>query len=86
MNDEIENKALRARKADIMARIDAAMDAIQDNYWKLCDAAGRAVNPHDLGLPDGAADLLDDAFGTALKVEEVARRDGIPWMEARNYV
>lgn len=32
MNDEIENKALRARNADLMARIDAAMDAIEDNY------------------------------------------------------
>ena len=65
------------------AAIAAALDAIDRAYWQACDSAGRAVDPADLGAPDG---LLDDAHDAALKVEGVMQSRGISWPEARDFV
>lgn len=71
---------------DPMLAIEEAVDRIHDAYWSLCDAAGEALNPRDLGLPGGVVDLVDEDFDLALKVEDIAKSDGISWMEARNFV
>lgn len=62
--------------------IEKAVDAIHSAYWIACDAEQRAIDPDDLGAPDG---LLDDAYDVALRVEGMASRDGITWAEAREY-
>ncbi|MCA1777579.1 MAG: hypothetical protein LC676_18805 [Loktanella sp.] len=53
--------------------------------YHICDAAGRAVDPAELGDYQ-IQSMLADAFDTALRVEGVMKRDGIPWNEARQYV
>lgn len=63
--------------------IEKAVSAAHDAYWDACDAEGRAIDPADLDAPDG---LLDAAYDAALKVEDIAAADGIPWSEARQFV
>lgn len=63
--------------ADTIAK---ALNAIRAAYWDACDAERRAIDPDDLGAPGG---LLDDAYDVALRVEGMARRDGLAWAAAR---
>lgn len=71
---------------DPMGDIDAAVEVIQASYWKLCEQAREALNPRDLGLPGGVVDLLNADFELAMKVEEIVRRGGISWSDARKSV
>lgn len=63
--------------------IEKALDAIHDAYWQACDAEGRAIDPAELGAPEG---LLDAAFDIALTVGALAADRGISWAEARQLV
>lgn len=68
--------------ADAAQAIADALDAIHTAYWGACDAQGAAVDPDTLGAPDG---LLDDAYDTALRIEDLAKAQGISWPEARQF-
>jgi hypothetical protein len=70
-------------RALAMRAISKALDAAHDAYWRACDAEGRAIDPADLGAPDG---LLDDAHDIALTVEGLAVERGLSWNEARGLV
>lgn len=63
-----------------MQAIAAALDDMHVAYWAACDAEGRAIDPADLGAPEG---LLDDAHDIALTVEALAADRGITWADAR---
>ena len=63
--------------------IEKALDAIHDAYWAACDTEGRAIDPAELGAPEG---LLDAAFDIALTVGAIAADRGISWAEARQLV
>ena len=77
-----ENPKPSARDAAVKAITDA-LDAIHSAYWDACDAEGRAIDPVDLGAPDG---ILDDAYDAALQVEGIVEARGISWHEARQFV
>ncbi len=79
MSDENPSEPRYAAMQGIARAVDAAHDA----YWTACDAEGRAIDPTDLDAPEG---LLDAAYDAALKVEDIAAADGIPWSEARQFV
>lgn len=69
---------------DAAARaIAKAVSAVNAAYWAACDAEGRAIDPADLGAPEG---LLDDAHDVALIVEGLAVDRGLSWNEARGLV
>lgn len=68
---------------DAAQAIAKALDAIHTAYWGACDAEGRAVDPDTLGAPDG---LLDDAYDTALRIEELMAERSISWPEARQFL
>jgi hypothetical protein len=76
------NKSMtqRQRSAQAIAKSLQAADAA---YWAACDAEGRAIDPAELGAPEG---LLDAAFDIALTVEALAADRGISWAEARELV
>lgn len=63
------------------AAISRAIGTIHAAYWAACDAEGRAINPADLGAPDG---LLDEAQADALTVEYLAQERNLSWMDARD--
>ena len=73
----------RSRDAAVSA-IAEALDALHSAYWDACDAEGRAIDPGDLGAPEGI--LLDAAYDAALQVEDIADARGISWHEARQFV
>lgn len=70
-------------RAVAMRAISKALDAIYAAYWAACDAEGRAIDPADLGAPEG---LLDEAHDIALTVEGLAVGRGLSWNEARGLV
>lgn len=70
-------------RALAMRAISEALDAIFTAYWSACDAEGRAIDPADLGAPEG---LLDEAYDIALTVEGMAVGRGLSWNEARGLV
>ena len=71
--------------AKATAAIGEALTAISVVYWRCCDTAGRAVDPAELGGADVEAVLSED-FEAALRVEDVMRRDGCTWADARAFV
>ena len=52
-------------------------------YWAACDVKSCALDPADLGAPEG---LLDDAHDAADLVESLAADRGISRAEARELV
>lgn len=76
-------KATQDPRALAMRDISKALDAIHTAYWAACDAEGRAIDPTDLGAPEG---FLDDAHDVALAVEGLAVDLGLSWNEARGLV
>jgi len=67
----------------IAAAIAEAVGTTHSAYWSACDAEGRAIDPADLGAPEG---LLDEAYEAALLVEGLAAGRGISWADARELV
>lgn len=68
---------------DAAKAIEKALDAIHTAYWGACDAQGAAVDPDTLGAPDG---LLDDAYDTAQRIEDLMTERAISWPEARQFL
>lgn len=58
---------------------DQASAELHRLYWEACDQRQAAINPHALGLPDWATELLGEAFEMAVWCEN--HPDG--WDEAR---
>lgn len=66
--------------ADEPARIIAvSIDAIHAAYWTACERDGKAVDPAEIGVPEG---LLDDVFKNAQLVEDVVKQRDMSWAEA----
>lgn len=82
-DDETPRAAATKARAKAVIAIAAAIDAAHTAYWTACDAEGRAIDPTDLGAPEG---LLDDAHDAALQVEAIAADRGLSWWDARNLV
>jgi len=75
---------VKPRSGDAAVKaITDALDAMHSAYWAACDAEGRAIDPGDLGAPEG---ILDTAYDVALRVEDIADARGISWHEARQFV
>lgn len=64
-------------------QIEKVLDKLSQAYWTACDAERRAVDPDELKAPPG---VLDDAYDTALRVEDIAAGRKISWEEARQFV
>jgi len=75
-----QTKPQPSPRAAAMQAIEKAMNKMHAAYWSACDDECQAIEPGELNAPEG---LLDDAYDAALRVEEMARRDGITWADAR---
>lgn len=58
-----------------------ALIAAHSAYWAACDAAGGAIDPAELGAPDG---LLNDAYELALHLESIASERHLTWQAVRD--
>jgi len=76
-------KAITPARTKAAVAIAKALDAMHRAFWSACDGEGRAIDPADLGAPDG---LLDEAFEAAERVQAIAAERGLSWSEARDLV
>jgi hypothetical protein len=83
MTRQAEEKPKPSARDTAVKAIAEAVTAIHRAYWAACDAEGRAIDPGDLGAPEG---ILDAAYDAALQVEDIAGVRGISWHEAREFV
>lgn len=68
-------------KTNASDAIAEALIAAHSAYWAACDAAGRAIDPAELGAPDS---LLNDAYEVALRLENIAAERDITWQAVRD--